>query len=108
MKNKGKTKKQTKSASLDRLIAALAMPADTPAQALVASTARIEELQLHQKQFARLLRWAIAEGDGDVIFRLKEAMIRAASMIQAFRIDVLLASDFVRKFGGLRTSPNPR
>ena len=65
---------------------------------MVASSARIEELELHQKQFDRLLRQAIAEGNGEVIFRLKATMIRAASMIEAYRIDTLIAGDMVRRF----------
>jgi hypothetical protein len=101
-KKQARKKPQTKSASLDRLIAALALPADTPEEALVASTERVEELLLHQKQFDRLLRQAIAEGNGEVIFRLKATMIRTTSMIEAYRIDMLIAGDMVRRFEAQR------
>jgi hypothetical protein len=58
--------------------------------------------KLHQKQFDRLLRQAIAEGNGEVIFQLKAAMVRAASMIEAYRIDMLIAGDMVRRFEAQR------
>jgi hypothetical protein len=95
-------KAPAKQASLDRLVAAMDMPADTPKEALAASRARIEELSLHQKGFYESLHLAIAEGDCDTIFQLKTAIGTAAAMIEAYRVDVLIASSFVRKFEAQR------
>ena len=78
------------------------MPAETPEEALAASTARFDELTLYQKQLYKMLRVAITQGDGETIFRLKEGIGTTAAMIEAFRVDVLIASDFVRKFKAQR------
>ena len=44
-------KREPRQPSLDRLVAALDLPAETPIQALAASVARVEELSLHLDQF---------------------------------------------------------
>ena len=70
--------------------------------ALAASKARIQELSLFQKQFQKMLRSAIAEGDCSAVFQLKEVMTATASMIEAYRVDTLIAGGFVRKFEAQR------
>ena len=78
------------------------MPGATPEEALVASDARVEELKLHQKNFWKVLIQAIADGDSETVFTLKQAMIATAGMIEAFSVDAFISAHFVQKFEAQR------
>ncbi len=98
-KKKRTTKKrpEPKSASLERLQAALALPSGTPEEALVASSAIIEELLLHQKRFRQMLRNALRADQNDMALGLKKRLVETAGLIESHSCDLVFHKEYVRR-----------
>lgn len=105
MKNKGQTNKQPKSASLERFETALLLPDSTPAEALIASSAIVEELLLLAKRFRQMLRGALKDGRHDIALRLKASLIHSAALIESHRCDAMMHREYVRKLSRVTQSP---